>query len=124
MSNTWANFQKMGKKMLKTCPECEKIFSGKKCECGYQQANKKFSAHHPDALKCCWMLQDGSRCQNIGTIAPDPYAGLVDEKKGEKYEDRKFYCSWHYECLLDKNFEKDSEAQERFHKRIATYKRN
>lgn len=103
--------------MTKVCRECGEDYRGYKCKCGFKE-DYQSKDHHPDALKCCWMI-NGKRCRNIGTIATNPHEGSLEG--GRKPEDRKFYCPWHYEVLLDQGFERDREAVERFWDRY--YKR-
>lgn len=56
---------------------------------------------------CDWVDSQG-QCWRMGTIAP---AGS------------KFFCSWHYECLLNKDFPKNKELQEIYKKRIDLYQK-
>jgi len=101
---------------FKECPECEKVFSGHKCGCGYGAQKVWTKQIHPDSLKCIWQDKNG-RCQNVGTIADNPYEG-----SGEQPDQRRFYCSWHYECLKDSEFVRDKQQVDEYWKKISSYR--
>jgi hypothetical protein len=105
---------------MKTCPDCNKFYSGFKCKCGFKEpfnnrsSSSPFTEGHPDAQKCIWR-DNGVRCQSIGTMG-DVHAGSV-----EPPENRPFYCPWHFEVKEDSTFPKDKQRVEAFFKRMKSY---
>lgn len=68
--------------MTEQCPDCDRMFHGHCCSCGY--VNKKEEHVKPD-FRCTWVTNN-NRCTLSGNYTV--------QSKGIK----NYYCYWHSDC--------------------------